>query len=125
MYTHFVFNLYKGKHFLSSDEFKKFLNEYFNEIANRNGLKILALNILADHVHVLIEHPFMPYSKIMKNIKGASSRQFFLVFPSNRLVDRKLWGRSYHYKKVQKEGLPSIIKYIKEQTVSGYDKRYI
>ena len=124
-YTHFIFNTYQNKHSLLDTEFKEFLTSSFEDIAEKNNLNILACNILADHVHLLIEHPFMEYAKIMKYIKGASARNFFQKFPSNRLVDRKLWGRSYHYRNIEKSEIDQIKDYIENQTKAGYDKRYV
>lgn len=124
-YTHFIFNTYQNKHSLLDLEFKEFLAASFQDIAKKNNLNILACNILADHVHLLIEHPFMEYGKIMKYIKGASARSFFQKLPSNRLVDRKLWGRSYHYRKIEPVDIDHIKDYIENQTKAGYDKRYV
>ena len=110
---------------MSNKEFALFLLDAFQEIAREKGFRILACDILADHVHVLIEQEVVSYSTIMKYLKGISARRFFSVYPSNRFVDRKLWGRSYYYQKVDEEELGRVINYIKSQkTEEGLDKRY-
>lgn len=125
MLTHFTFNTYKGKHSLVEGEFIVFLKKHFDKISIGKGFEILECEILADHVHVLISHE-LPNAKVMKYLKGISAREFFKEYPSNRLVDRKLWGRSYHYRRIENNlECASVKGYIKGQKdKNGADKRY-
>lgn len=124
MITHFTFNTYKGKHILDR-EFEKFLMKSFNEIAKDKGFEILTCSILSDHVHILIKHDKLSNAKIMQFLKGISARNFFIKYPSNRHVDRKLWGRSYFYRKIPENQYHKVLKYLKNQwTKEGIDKRY-
>jgi REP element-mobilizing transposase RayT len=58
-------------------------------------------------------------------IKGISSREFFKAFKTNRLVYRKLWGRSYYAEKINDDKYNIVINYIENQiNEDGFDKRY-
>ena len=60
------------------------------EIASRYGYKILAMEVMEDHVHMFIEvHPTHSLSKTFQLFKGISSRRLFWRFPS---IEKMLWG---------------------------------
>lgn len=126
MYFHYIFKTYKGKSSLKHNEFKLKLNAEFEQIAKDKGFNLLASNILEDHVHLLIQQSATDSTNyVMRMFKGIASRRFFQEYPSNRLVDRKLWGRGYYARKVSESDLPQVITYIKNQVgADGYDKRY-
>jgi putative transposase len=126
MYYHYTFRTYKGKSSLLSKEFKEKLGSEFEQIAQNKGLKLLEFNIMEDHVHLLVWQDLNDSTNyVMRMFKGISSRSFFQEYPSNRLVDRKLWGRGYHARNVSEEELPKVKAYIKGQIgPDGYDKRY-
>ena len=126
MYYHYTFKTYKGKSSLKYREFKDRLESEFKQIAKDKGVELLGCNILEDHVHLLIQQALSDSTDyVMRMFKGISSRRFFREYPSNRLVDRKLWGRGYFTRKVSEEDLPKVKAYIKDQIgPDGYDKRY-
>ncbi|MFA6170630.1 MAG: IS200/IS605 family transposase [Candidatus Margulisiibacteriota bacterium] len=126
MFYHYIFNTYKGKSSLLEKEMRQFLEAEFKQIAQKRGLGLLASNILEEHVHLLVEQEATDSTEyVMKMFKGSSSRAFFLEYPSNRFVDRKLWGRGYFARKISEKDLPKVIQYINEQhDAAGVDKRY-
>lgn len=126
MYCHYIFRTYKGKSTLKYKGFKDHLKIGFETIANEKGFKLLASNVLEDHVHLVVRQSSSDSSDyVMRMFKGISSRRFFTEFPSNRFEHRKLWGRGYYIKIIKEQDLPKVINYIENQTLKdGSDKRY-
>ena len=104
MLYHYTFNAYLGINILEDKEIRAFLFETFNKIADSKGFRIVECEILADHVHMLIDQPYcISTSSAMKYIKGASARYLFKKFPANRFDIRKLWSRSFHCRKISEK----------------------
>jgi putative transposase len=62
----------------------------FHEIAEQYGYKILALEVMENHVHIFLEiHPTHSLSRTFQLFKGISARKLFQRFPS---LKKKLWG---------------------------------
>ena len=62
----------------------------FQEIADQYGYKLLALEVMPDHVHLFLAvHPTYSLSKTFQLFKGISSRRLFWRFPT---LKRQLWG---------------------------------
>jgi putative transposase len=127
-YYHYVFSTYNRKFLLNERGVKDDLKKWFHDIAEEKQFEIIALAILADHVHILIEQKANDSSSyVMKCIKGASSHMFFKNYPNtDRYLFRKLWGSSYNCKDVDPSETKEVIYYIKNQTDKrGVDKRFI
>ena len=61
------------------------------ELAKEYGFRILAMEVMPDHVHLLIDaKPQFFISDMVKIIKGGLARQLFLLHPE---MKKKLWGR--------------------------------
>jgi len=122
---HFVFRTYKGKSVLVDKVALRFLNNSFREIATSKGFRIIKCHILSDHVHLLME--FNKRHRIdyaIRMIKGISSRRFFKFFNTNRYKYRKLWGRSYFAEMIDQGNIGTISRYIEQQSINGFDKRF-
>jgi len=126
MLYHYTFRTYKGKALLDDKELRDFLKGAFHEVATEKGFKVVECEILCDHVHVLIEQGYaLSTSLVMKFLKGVSSRRLFQKYPTNRYDIRKLWGRSFHARKIVAEEKDGIASYIKGQrNEKGIDKRF-
>ena len=60
---------------LISDKWKDELFRYITGIVSKNNHKLLAINGMPDHVHIMIGlRPSQSISELMKDIKGDSSR---------------------------------------------------
>ena len=99
----------------------------FDDIAHTHDLKIICINILTEHVHMLIEKPAdQSNEKVMQYIKGGSAYQLFKKINANRLEFRKLWGRGYRaIEVVGPDEEKKVIDYINGQKKAGIDKRSI
>lgn len=126
MLYHYTFRTYLGRPTLEDAELRAFLKGVFLEIAKQKGFQIIECEVLADHVHILIEHSYvLSTSQAMKLLKGISSRRLFQAYPTNRFHHRKLWGRSFNARKLSGEEKETVINYIKAQRdEAGVDKRF-
>src|SRR3974377_338259 len=69
---------------------EKRLREIFSEIAMHDGLGIVELELMPDHVHMFVEGaPKWARGKIVGLFKAVSAEVLFREFPELR---RKLWG---------------------------------
>lgn len=126
MRYHYTFSTYERRPLLEDKEIRKELNDLFRAIAEEKDFKIIECEILADHVHLLIEQSYiLSTSMAMKLLKGISSRRLFQKYPTNRFDIRKLWERSFRARKIKNEEKDVIINYIKNQRdENGFDKRF-
>jgi putative transposase len=96
----------------------KRLNELFLECCNMNGWIIEELNILPDHVHMMVQlKTTTSVSGAMQYLKGGSSRIIRKEFPE---LEEFLWGDSfwsdgYFAETVGQKNESAIRKYIQNQ----------
>lgn len=99
----------------------------FEEISKRYGYKILALEILEDHIHLFLElHPSHSLSKTFQLFKGISSRKLFLRFPSlkKKLWGGHLWSRGKFFRSVGEVTADKVQFYILESQSGGRFSKY-
>ena len=86
------------------------------EVVKKYKSEIIAMEIMPDHVHLLLEvDPQFGIHRLVKNIKGVSSHQLRGEFPS--LVSRlpTLWTNSYFCSTVGGAPLSVIKQYVDNQ----------
>lgn len=72
------------------------LRELVDEVAEEKGWEVLALEVMPDHVHLLMSyHPKSSVSYVMNQIKGRTSRVLRGEFPHLKSRLPTLWSRSY------------------------------
>ena len=75
---------------------KQRLKELIKEKAKRLECKVLALEVMPDHVHLFIEgNPLQTPNYIIGQIKGHTSHQLREEFADLQLKLPTLWTRSY------------------------------
>lgn len=92
------------------------LKELIAECSNELNFDIVELEVMPDHVHLLIEcDPQFGIHRVVKRIKGKTSRILRAEFP--QLVSKipTLWTNSYFVSTVGNASLSTIKKYIKDQ----------
>jgi putative transposase len=89
------------------------LYKYIAGIIQNNKHKLLAINGMPDHMHILIGlRPNQSLSELMKDIKASSSKWI----NENRFVKGKFsWQEGYGAFSYSKTDLPNIISYIQNQ----------
>jgi len=93
------------------NEIKEKLTEIISSISNQNNCTIKSLEVMPNHVHLLISLDYkISVQKFMKLIKGRSSNELRSKFPE-LLKMSTLWTRSFFV---------SSIGNISENTVKNY-----
>ena len=92
------------------------LKEILQEVATEKKATILEMEIRPDHVHLLVSvDPQFGIDKLIKFMKGRSSRYLRLEFPWLKKRWPTLWTNSYFVATVGGATLEIIKKYIEEQ----------
>jgi putative transposase len=89
------------------------LYKYITGIVQNNKHKLLAINGIPDHVHILFGfRPSQSLSDLMQHIKGSSSKWI----NEKRFIKEKFsWQEGYGAFSYSKSNLPNVIQYIKSQ----------
>ena len=94
---------------------KERLEQIIYEVAEELGIKVLELTVNPDHLHLFISaYPTIPVHKIVKRIKGRSSRILRQEFPE-LLKLPSLWTHSYFVATIGNVSKETIEKYIEAQ----------
>lgn len=92
------------------------LKELINETCERLNIEIIEMEIMPDHVHILLEvDPQFGIHKAIKHIKGYSSRVLRQEFPWLKSRLPSLWTNSYFVSTVGGAPLSIIKQYIENQ----------
>lgn len=112
IHIHLVFGV-RNRPSLVSAEWEDRLYKYITGIVQNNGHKLLAINGMSDHIHILIGfRPSQSLSDLMQDIKGDSSKWI----NENKFVSGKFsWQQGYGAFSYSKSQLPKVINYIKNQ----------
>ncbi|MFL9449832.1 IS200/IS605 family transposase [Tolypothrix campylonemoides VB511288_2] len=92
------------------------LKELLAQIVIDIKVEILEMEIMPDHVHLLIDvDPQFGVHRVVKRFKGATSRYLRLEFPELKSRLPSLWTNSYFVSTVGGATLDSIKMYIQNQ----------
>lgn len=97
---------------------KQELEELLRSLASQFGMKIEEMEIMPDHVHLLVDAvPKYSISSIMKGLKGVTARMLFMHHPEikNKLWGGHLWQPSYFAVTVSERSEDQIREYIRHQ----------
>jgi putative transposase len=86
------------------------------EVCQEHQAEVLSLEIMPDHVHVLVEvDPQFGIHRLIKLMKGRSSRLLRQAFPSLKTRMPTLWTNSYFVSTVGGAPLSVMKQYIENQ----------
>ena len=92
------------------------LKELIIEVCNQLSVDIIEMEIMPEHVHLLLEvHPQLGIHKVIKQIKGYSSRILRNEFSWLKSRIPTLWTNSYFISTVGGAPLAVIKQYIENQ----------
>lgn len=94
------------------------LKQILQDIASRNGIEIQNLEVMPDHVHLMISFPpKMTPASVVKSFKGGSARQWFSQFPATKqqLWGGHLWAPSYFMSTLGNVSKDVVAQYIDSQ----------
>ena len=108
---------YRKKMFTTT-ELKDKLKTILQSIADYKGVTIQSMEVMSDHVHLLITFPpKFAASDIVKSFKGSSAREWFKAFPNDRekLWKGHLWSNTFFMITIGNVSKDVIEQYIKDQ----------
>lgn len=92
------------------------LKQIINEVAEERNAHVVELEVMPDHVHLLVEvDPQLGIHKLVKLMKGRSSHHLRQEFPSLRSRIPTLWTNSYFVATVGGAPLHIVKQYIENQ----------
>ena len=98
------------------DKIAKRLEEVMRKTASRYRAEVISLEIMPDHVHLLVEvDPQFGIHRLVKNIKGVSSHVLRKEFDTLRSRLPSLWTNSYFVSTVGGAPLEVIKQYVENQ----------
>ena len=100
------------------DEIDTECKEMLQDIAAEYNFQILAMEVMPDHIHLLVDcKPQFYISDMIKIMKGNLARQMFLVHPElkKELRGGHLWNPSYCAVTVSDRSRDQVLTYIEGQ----------
>jgi len=92
--------------------------EIIHDVCDTHDAHVLGLEVMPDHVHLLVEvDPSFGVSKLVRLIKGRSSRMLRQEFPHPRCLP-SLWTNSWFCSTVGGAPLAVVKRYIENQKVA-------
>ena len=92
------------------------LKQIVREVVEEKGAWLVALEVLPDHVHLLVEvDPQFGVHKLVKAVKGRTSRVLREEFPSLRSRLPTLWTNSYFVATTGGAPMAAIKRYVEQQ----------
>ena len=113
--TKYRFNMFRNQ------KFAEYCKDILHMIANRNGMTILELAVMPDHIHTIVQlPPEISQSKAMQLLKGASSYELFRTVPNFRLRYPKgsFWSKGNFKDSVGRITAEAAKRYVREQQLS-------
>lgn len=100
------------------------LKEIILEVASMHETNVLSMEVMPDHVHLFIEFdPRRMLHKIIKDMKGISSRKLREEFPHLKKRLPTLWTKTYFPCTVGHISEATIKRYISEQKTRSETRR--
>lgn len=97
----------------------KRLKELIQSISKEYSFEVLEIEIMPDHVHLLVDvDPQFGINKVVKTIKGKTSKILRDEFPYLKTKLPTLWTNSYFVTTVGSARLDVVKKYIQSQKTS-------
>ncbi|QQS52645.1 MAG: IS200/IS605 family transposase [Bacteroidota bacterium] len=122
IHIHTVFAV-QNRPSLISKSWSQRLYQYITGIIQNHGHKLLAINGMPDHIHILFGmRPAQSLSDLMRDIKGDSS----LWINENKLVAGKFsWQEGYGAFSYSKSQVHSVANYIENQELHHCKKSFL
>ena len=112
IHIHAVFSV-QNRSCIIQRSWKKDLYKYITGIINNNNHKLIVINGMPDHIHLLFGfRPAQSISDLLQDIKGGSSRW---INERKLVKGRFSWQEGYGAFSYAKSDLPHVINYIKNQ----------
>lgn len=121
IHIHFVFAV-KFRDGIIQSKWKEDLYKYMSGIIQNNNHKLLAINGMPDHIHILIGlRPAQSISDLMKEVKQSSSKWINQNKLSNGHFE---WQEGYGAFSYSKSQIGQVINYIQNQELHHEKKTF-
>lgn len=127
MNYYLVFVTKYRKQLFTTPELKNKLKTILQSIANYKGVTIQSMEIMSDHVQLLITFPpKFAASDVVKSFKGSSAREWFKAFPNDRkkLWKGHLWSNTFFMSTIGNLNEDIVNQYIKNQMKNSLEAKY-
>lgn len=95
------------------------LKEVLRKICAEVGAEVLEVEVMPDHVHLLVSvDPQFGIARLVRSMKGRSSRILRVEFPDLRRRMRTLWTNSCYIGTVGGASLETVRAYVENQKVA-------
>ncbi len=122
IHIQFVFAV-KFRHGLISSSWKDELYQYITGIVQNNKHKLISINGMPDHIHILIGvRPHQSISDLMQDVKGGSSKW---INEKKFLKGKFEWQQGYGAFSYGKSQLKDVIHYIQNQEQHHQKKTFL
>jgi putative transposase len=112
IYIHVVFAV-EGRQSLIRPQYNDELQKYITGIVSGQNQKLIAINNMPDHVHMLIgQKPSAALSDLIRDIKAASSR---FINDQHWVLGRFSWQEGFGAFSYSHSQLSTVIRYIQNQ----------
>lgn len=112
IYIQVVFAV-SGRENLLLPEHKEEVNRYITGIVSRQGQKLIAINGMPDHVHILVGlRPEMALSALVREIKASSSK---FINGKRWVRGRFRWQEGFGAFSYSQSQLETVVRYIRNQ----------
>ena len=98
--------------------YDQYCKDMLQKMADEYNFKIIALEIMPDHIHMLVDcKPQFCISDMVKILKGNTARWLFMKYPElkKQLYGGHLWNSSYCVVTVSERSLSHVKDYINNQ----------
>jgi REP element-mobilizing transposase RayT len=126
LYIHIVFAVEHRDRIIPKSK-KEDLHRYITGIVEHRGCKMIAINSMPDHIHILIGYnPKFALSDIVRDVKAASSK---MTNESGWLHGRFEWQEGFGAFSYSRSQLDDIIRYIlnqeKHHSIKSFREEYV
>lgn len=97
---------------------KEDVTNYLLEILESLDMKVIAMEVMPDHIHLLVDcKPQLRLSDAIKILKGNTARWLFMAHPEikKQLWGGHLWNPSYFVSTVSDKTIKQVEQYINNQ----------
>ena len=126
MNYHLIFVTKYRKQMFTTPKLKNKLKTILQSIADYKGVTIQSMEVMSDHVQLLITFPpKFAASDVVKSFKGSSAREWFKAFPNDRekLWKGHLWSNTFFMSTIGNVNDNIINQYIKNQMKNSLEAK--
>ena len=126
MNYHLVFVTKYRKPIFTTPKLKNKMKSILKSIANYKGVIIQSMEVMDDHVHLIITFPpKFSASDVVKSFKGSSAREWFKTFPNDRkrLWKGHLWSNTFFMSTIGNVSKNIVEEYIKNQMKNSLEAK--